>query len=276
MTAVFRGWLREPLVHFLLAGLAVFLLAAWRGEEVDPASRTIAVNADQVARLSATWQQTWQRPPTREELDGLIRDHIKEEVYYREAKRLGLDEDDAIIRRRLRSKMAFLASAEAESAAPGDAELQAWLDRSPARYAADTAYSFDQIYLGPDGPEAVKKAAAIIDSLKTFENWMMLGERISLPAFREKASAKDIARDFGDEFSAALSGMKPGDWTGPVPSGFGAHLVRLRAVRAAAPPKLADVRQAVENDWRAATQKEREERAFKTLLDGYAVTIATP
>ena len=148
--------LREPLVHFLLAGLAVFLFSAWRGEEVDPASRTITIDEEQVSRLVASWQQTWQRPPTQAEIDGLIRDHIKGEIYYREAKRLGLDEDDTVIRRRLRAKMEYLAAAQVENATPDDATLQQWLDRNPARYTANAAYSFDQIYLAAQDEAAAR------------------------------------------------------------------------------------------------------------------------
>ena len=86
------NWLQEPFVHFLIAGLALFAFFAVRGEEVDPESRTITIDEAQVSRLAASWQQTWQRPPSPTEIDNLIRDHIKEEVYYREAIRLGQHE----------------------------------------------------------------------------------------------------------------------------------------------------------------------------------------
>jgi peptidyl-prolyl cis-trans isomerase C len=115
-------WLREPLVHFLAAGLAVFAFAALRDAPVDPASRTIIVSEKQVSRLVAQWQTAWGRTPTQREIDALIRDHIKEEVYYREAQRLGLDEDDPIIRRRLRAKMEDL----------GDRRDFAGVGRSPS------------------------------------------------------------------------------------------------------------------------------------------------
>lgn len=264
--------LREPLVHFLLAGLAIFLFSAWRGEEVDPASRTITIDAEQVSRLVASWQQTWQRPPTQAEIDGLIRDHIKGEIYYREAKRLGLDEDDTVIRRRLRAKMEYLAAAQVENAMPDDATLQQWLDRNPGRYAARATYSFDQIYLGQSAGAAERVQAA----LAAGSDWSKLGGVISLPRSLENAPQGEIARDFGEGFVSAFAGLKAGQWSGPVRSGFGLHLVRIRAVKAAEKPKLADVRQAVENDWRAATTRAREAAAYQALLDGYTIRIAQP
>lgn len=267
-----KALLREPLVHFLLAGLAVFLFSAWRGEEVDPASRTITIDEEQVSRLVASWQQTWQRPPTQAEIDGLVRDHIKGEIYYREAKRLGLDEDDTVIRRRLRAKMEFLAAAQVENATPDDAKLQKWLDRNPARYTANAAYSFDQIYLG-QSEDAVKRVKA---ALAAGSDWSKLGETISLPRSLENTSKSDVAREFGEGFAAALSEAKTGDWTGPVQSGYGLHLVRVRAVKTPDKPKLTDVRQAVENDWRATTIRQREAAAYQALLDGYTIKIAKP
>ena len=272
-----RTILREPLLHFLIAGLAIFGFSAWRGEAVDPASRTIMINAEQVENLTTRWAQTWQRPPTGAEIDGMIRDYIKEEVYYREAKRLGLDDDDAIIRRRLRSKMEFLAGAEIENAAPSDATLQAWLDKNPAKYAADARYSFDQIYLTANDVDAARnRATTLLARLNKGGNWQTLGDSISLPPSLEDAAKANVAREFGDGFAASLAAQKIGGWAGPVASGFGLHLVRLRAVKTSDKPNLTQVRQTVENDWRAATLADREAKAYQALLDGYTIRIAKP
>ena len=270
-----RVWLREPLIHFLLAGLAVFAFSAWRGEPVDPASRTIEIGEEQTRMLAEQFAQVWRRPPTPSEIDGLIREHIKEEVYYREALRLGLEADDPVIRRRLRSKMEFLAASEAESAIPDDGTLQAWLDRQAARYAVGTKYSFDQIYLGPDDGGTAKVAALKL-AVEQGNKWQRKGASISLPHSLEQADPKQIAREFGDGFATSIARLEPGKWSGPVASGFGTHLVRLRRATQGRKPALAEVRQQVENDWRAATAKERENRAYQALLDGYDIRIAKP
>jgi peptidyl-prolyl cis-trans isomerase C len=264
--------LREPLVHFLLAGLAVFAFSAWRGEPVDPASRTITVTEEQVTRLAAGWQSVWRRPPTPQEMDALIADAVKEEIYYREAQRLGLDEDDPIIRRRLRAKMEFLSGAAAQNAVPTDAELTAWIARNPARYASDARFSFDQIYLGQrDGA-----AAAVQQRLRAGADWRSLAAPLSLPQIFDQAERGAIARDFGDDFAAAIAIGPVGGWHGPVASGFGQHLVRIRAATPGAPPRLNDVRQRAENDWRAATLAAREARAYRALAEGYRITIERP
>jgi peptidyl-prolyl cis-trans isomerase C len=277
LPSVLRAGLREPLVHFLGLGLAIFLFSTWRGETADPESRTIRIGAAQVERLAAGWSQVWQRPPTTAEIDALIKDHIKEEVYYREAKRLGLDEDDAVIRRRLRAKMEFLAGAEVDSAQPDDAVLQRWIDRAPARYAADPSYSIDQIYLGQLDPDAAADAArAAKNAVAAGRDWRALGQPISLPRALEAEDRTAIARQFGDGFAGALTSLETGAWTGPIASGFGQHLVRVRQVRVAAKPLLADVRREVENDWRAATRENREAAAYQLLLDSYSIRIDRP
>jgi peptidyl-prolyl cis-trans isomerase C len=270
-----RIWLGEPLIHFLLAGLAVFAFSAWRGEPVDLASRTIEIGEEQTQRLAEQFALVWRRPPTPSEIDGLIRDHIKEEVYYREALRLGLEADDPIIRRRLRSKMEFLAASEAESVIPDDSTLQAWLDRQAAHYAVGNKYSFDQIYLGQDDVRTAEVAALKL-ALEQGNGWQKMGTSISLPGSLEQAEAKQIDREFGDGFAASMTQLEPGKWSGPVASGFGTHLVRLRQAVPGRKPLLAEVRQRVENDWRAATAKEREARAYQALLDGYDIRIAKP
>ncbi len=284
MKTVIQRALREPLVHFLLAGLAVFLFFGWRGNEVDPESRTITIDEPHLQRLAASFAQTWQRNPTQAEIDALIRDSIKEEVYYREALRLGLDTGDAIIRRRLRSKMEFLAASEVESARPADAVLQEMLRKNPARYALDASFSFDQIYLGAAAPNVTAdKGKMMSQSLAKLppggDGWKEFGEPLSVSQTMENATVTEISKQFGDGFADAIAKLpsaEKGKWAGPVQSGFGTHLVRIRNLQMSKAPMFSDVRQAIENDWRAETITKREAKAYQTLLDGYTIKIAKP
>lgn len=263
-----KALLREPFVQFLLGGVLLFLFFAARGTEVDPADRRIVVNEAEVARLSGLWVQTWRRPPSPAELDGLIRDSIKEEVYTREALRLGLDKDDPVIRRRLRSKMEFLATAEAEAATPDEATLRKWLDQNPARYAVGAAFQFEQVFAGSDQ----ENAAGLLQQLRGGVDGDALGDPLSVPRNMD-GDQTAIGKVFGDGFAAALAKLPQGRWTGPVQSGFGLHLVRVNAVRLGHKAALAEVRQQVENDWRSASREEREARAYQALLDGYDIRI---
>jgi peptidyl-prolyl cis-trans isomerase C len=268
-----RGWfgkaIREPLVHFLVAGAALFLIMGQYGSE-DVGDRNITIDETKVAGLAKQWEETWRRPPSPQELDGLIRDHIKEEIYFREAIRLGLDSDDPIIRRRLRSKMEFLATAEAENTPPTDAELERFYAANKSRYAANAAYSFEQRYYGEDEVKAREATTAIAAGKSPS------AMPISLPTAMKHANASDIAKQFGDGFAAGLAAVPTGAWAGPVQSGYGWHAVRVNDVTASKIPPLSEIRQSVANDWRAQTRAAREAAAYQALLDGYGVSIARP
>lgn len=261
--------LREPLVHFLAAGSALFLLMAQfgGGENLD---RSITINEAAVSRLASEWQQTWQRPPSEAELDNLIRDYIKEEVYFREAMRLGLDADDPVIRRRLRAKMEFLATSEIQNMEPSDATLARYYAANQVRYAEKPAYSFDQKFLGEDEGNA----QASIKALSTGK--LMQAQPLSIAGSMENAAWDSIARQYGDEFPQSLRRLPVGRWSGPVQSGFGWHAVRVRKVIASGTPPMSDIRQRVSNDWQSETQATREAAAYQALLDGYAIHIAKP
>jgi hypothetical protein len=264
-----RRFIREPLVHFLAAGSVLFVLMSQFGS-TDSLDRRITINEEDVARLASQWEQTWQRPPSAQQLDSLIRDYIKEEVYVREAMRLGLDVDDPIIRRRLRAKMEFLATAEIQNMEPTDAELQRYYDTKKSLYAAKPAFSFDQRFLGEDENVAQDSMRMLLQG-KTPPS-----QALSVPQSMEDAEWDSVSLQFGDDFADSLRNAPQGKWSGPVRSGFGWHAVRVRNVVAAGTPALSVVRQRVSNDWRAETQSKREAAAYQALLDGYDIRIAKP
>jgi peptidyl-prolyl cis-trans isomerase C len=261
--------LREPLVHFIGAGSALFLLMAQLGGE-DSLDRSITINEADVARLASQWEQTWRRAPTQQQLDSLIRDYIKEEIYFRESMRLGLDVDDPVIRRRLRAKMEFLANAEIQNMEPTEAALQSFYAANKIRYAEKPAFSFDQQFLGED-EEIAKASILAINAAKPVQ-----AQPLSVSASMDKVASDSIAREFGDAFADSLRNLPKGRWSGPVQSGFGWHAVRVRDVVASGTPPLSDIRQRVSNDWRAETQVAREAAAYQALLDGYDIRIAKP
>ena len=268
-----RDWvkqaLREPLVHFLAAGSALFLLMGQFGAK-DSLDRSITINEADVARLASQWEQTWRRPPTPPILDNLIRDYIKEEIYFREAMRLGLDLDDPVIRRRLRAKMEFLATAQIQNMEPSQAALQSFYAANKIRYAEKPVYSFDQQFLGED-EDAAKASVMALNAGKPVQ-----AQPLSVASSMDNAASAVIAKQFGDAFADSLRNLPQRRWSGPVQSGFGWHAVRVREVVPSGTPPLSNIRQRVSNDWRAQTQAKREAAAYQALLDGYDIRIAKP
>ncbi|MFM7265281.1 MAG: peptidyl-prolyl cis-trans isomerase [Cyanobium sp.] len=269
------GWLAEPLLQFLLIGSGLFALHAL--VSVGQPRGEIRVSPGQVETLAALFRRTWQRPPSRQELQGLVDDWIREEAAVREARALGLDQDDPIIRRRLRQKLEFLAEERADRRSPGEAELQTWLREHPDRYRRDPRYSFQQVALDPArGPEPVAVRAqqllAQLNGATPPADAGGLGDPLLLLEPRYEAlPASEVTRLFGGAFAGALAQQRPGRWLGPLRSGYGLHLVKLEAVTPGSLPPLAEVREAVERDWRQHERRRERDAEARRLVGRYRV-----
>ena len=260
------GWTREPLVHFAALGFVLYVALTWGGSPPDPTSRVISIGASEKEQIAESFALSMGRSPTDAELDNAIDAFVREEVLYREALRLGLDEGDAIVRRRMVSKMDLSASLAAETAQPSDAMLQAFLDENTERYAgqgSDRAkVSFEQALFS----SASAAQAALSEASPQ-------GSSTSLPASLTDNSVRDVEARFGAQFAAGLSELEPGEaWQGPIQSGFGWHLVRLTR-REVGEPNLNDLRGVLANDWRNDQIARRKERAYETLRSAYRIDI---
>jgi hypothetical protein len=276
-----RAGLREPLVHFLILGAALFAVFQIRAAGPAGPSQDIVVTASRVDALSANFKKTWMRPPTVQELRGLVDDYIADEVYYREAIAMGIDRDDAVIRRRLRQKMEFMSDSVVDVADPTDAQLQDFLRRHPAKFAKPARLSFEQVFVSAErrGSAARTDAARILASLTAGRGPAdphELGDPTLLPSRLEVASVQEIASTFGTAFAAQIDESPVGQWSGPLRSGYGLHLVRVDGRELGSLPTLAEIRPIVLREWQAA-QSLRAKDAFLTrLLAKYRVRIEGP
>ncbi len=263
--------IREPLVHFLGGALLVFAFFWASGSNRDPADYAIHIDETDIERLKTGWVQNFRRTPTQAELDALIDQEIAEEIYYREALRLGLDKNDPVIRRRLFTKMRFIESGETADSGADDTILQQWMDDHPEKYALPPLYDFEQIYLGQiDSSEARQR----IDQLKAGANPDSFAQPLSTPRTFARTETADIARQFGERFAEQLETLEPDDWSGPIVSGFGSHAVRISAKTPGQTATLADVRQRVANDWSATRQAEQRDKSLARLQAEYDITVA--
>ena len=272
---MFSKLLKEPLVHFLGCALLVFGFFWATGTNRDPADYAITIDEAGINRLRMGWEQNFRRPPTTEELDGLINQEIAEEIYYREALRLGLDQDDPVIRRRLFTKMRFLNNEDAAIEEPSDADLRMWMDANAEQYTLSSLYNLDQIYLGQGESGNADRVNQMVEQLnKGAAKPADFARPISLPATLSNASTSDISRQFGDQFAKSLEALKPGLWEGPVPSGFGLHLVKITSKTPGKAAALDEVRQQVTNDWRATQTAESETKALDRYKTQYQINVA--
>ncbi len=246
-----------------------------------PAPGRIVVSQGQLASMWETFTNTRQRPPTREEWKGLIRERVREEVYYREALALGLDKDDLIIRRRLEQKMQFISDDIAAQAAPTDAELNVYLQAHPDKFRVEQQLTFRQLYLDPQkhGANLARDAAQVLAKLNQAggdTGWAAEGDPFMLDHDFTALPAGEIARQFGEAFAAKLGGLRPGHWQGPIESAYGVHLVFISERTESRLPALAEVRDVVRREWDDARRQEANEKFYQKLLTHYTVTIEQP
>ena len=265
--------LREPLVHFLVIGALLFALyAAVSGPAPAPRNQ-IVVEPARIDQLANSFEAVRQRPPTNDELVALVESFIREEVYYREALALGLDSNDTIIRRRLQQKLEFLTDSGADLIEPGEGDLEAYFEANARTYQNPPGVAFEQVFLGQaPAPERVSATLAALRADPEVDAFP-LGEPTLLPGNMTLSDPEAIDRRFGAGFFAALEGLPEREWSGPVGSTFGMHVVRIKDALPASMPLLEDVRDEVLLEWRAAKARELREKVYARLRERYEIVF---
>jgi len=278
---------REPLVHFLIIGAALFLLFGLFNNPAGPQSGRIVITTGQTDYLKANFTRTWQRSPTDKELQGLIAGYVRDEIFFREALAMGLDRDDAVIRRRLKQKLEIMSDDLAGVIIPSAEELRQFLKTHPESFRQDPQVAFRHIFIDSDqrGQGAMDAATRLLAELSTEGNTTnpdMLGDSLMLPRSFELSATRVIARFFGEPFSLEIMKItfsleimkiKPGRWAGPIESGYGLHLVRVSQKIAGRLPELSEVREAVEREWSVDQKKKLKNNLYKKLREKYTVSF---
>jgi hypothetical protein len=259
----------------------MFGLFALIGDRSELEPDEIVIGAGHIERMSQAWRKTRMRPPTQLELEGLIEDFIREEVYYREAMILGLDQDNAVIRRHLRQKMEFLSEDIAAQVDHEDSDLQTFLDANPDKFREDARISFRHIYFSRDArgdmiESDARQVLATLSGSEADEAAVSLGDSLPLPIAMELSPQREIASLFGSEFAVSLTQLETGRWLGPVVSGFGLHLVFIEERVEANVPDLDVVRDAVIREWREVKRQDVNKVFFAELRSRYSVVVERP
>jgi hypothetical protein len=279
LTIGFRRVLKEPLLHFLLAGAALFgaYAAVNRTPEKPDAGGTaqIHVSTGDVQWLVVNWTTQWRRPPTHDELRGLISDYLNEQLLAREARALGLEANDIIVRRRLAQKLSFLIEDITRRAEPTESELSQYYEANAARFRADARLSFTHIYFSPR-----RRADARADAIGALQlllaegaaaSTVELGDGLLIASDFRDETEQAVSGIFGPGFARAVFALKTGIWSGPIESEYGVHLARVSAVQKTQRPALFDMRERVAADWRRERERSAKERYLGELRKKYEV-----
>lgn len=252
VTGFLRRAIREPLVHFLAIGLALFAAnAVINGPDEGPAGETIVISEGRVNQIAESFLLLSGRLPTREELASLVDDFVSEEVGYREAIAMGLDADDTIVRRRMRQKLEFLIEDGGASEEPTEAELQQWLDANPDLYRLPERRAIRHVLASADkrGASAPADASAFLAKLKSGSDPTKLGDSSMLPAAMPLTTEEGVASLFGADFAKAAFAQQGENWFGPIASPFGQHLVLIIDIEPGRAVPLTEAREKVRSDW---------------------------
>jgi hypothetical protein len=243
-------------------------------DEIDISGNKIVITAADIERLSAQWSKKWNRPPTETELMGLVDSYIKEEVYYREALALGLDQNDTILRRRLMQKMEFLSNDLAEMNQPDETALNKYFLDNQEKYKLPARVSFTHIYSSFDkrGAKVVEDAKSVLTGLNSVrapergDSFMMQYDFVQETPF-------EVERLFGKKFAEQLFKSVINTWQGPIESGYGLHLVRISEKVDARMPELASVIDKVRTDLMFERRQKMNKEIYEKFKERYEIVV---
>ncbi|MDX1375515.1 MAG: peptidylprolyl isomerase [Burkholderiales bacterium] len=272
--------LKEPLLHFLILGALLFAAYAWlnRGADLaqDGAARTVRITAAEVEWLKQTWARRWHRPPSEHELRGIVSDYLRETLLAREARALGLDDNDLVVRRRLAQKMEFLVRDAVALAEPREDALRRVYADHRDRFRSPAQISFVHVYFNRDrrGARTEADAEAALEALsKPGASGADMGDRFLLEQEFVDADEQAVARVLGREFARRVFALAPGSWQGPIESGYGLHLVRVTGKRPQQSLAFEAVTDELREIWLRQQEEAARERYFATLLAKYDVVV---
>ena len=273
-----KRWLQEPLLHFLLIGAVLFLLYYQVADPEEVSDNRLVISQADIERIITLYERKMQRLPTQAELNGLVEAEIREQVLYREALAMGLDEDDTIVRRRMAQKVEFLFNDLADVIEPGDEELQEYLDANPDKFSEPARTSFTHVYFNADrrGDKVTADARQLLSELSAGQAAVDsddLGDPFMFGTGFDDQSDRQLARMFGSDFVRALEAVEAGSWQGPIPSAYGLHLVDIRQRTDARLPPLSEVRDSVLYEVLAEKRQQANQAFYKALRERYQVIV---
>ena len=274
---------KEPLLHFLIIGALIFVVfSVVNKEEINLDGKKIVVSVGDIERLSSNWSKKWNRPPTERELKGLVESYIREEVYYREALALGLDQDDTILRRRLMQKMEFLSNDLADLVNPDETALNDYFLANSDKYELPARVSFTHIYFSLDrhGSQIFAAAGKVLTDIRASSSPIPRapdrGDPFMLQYDFTLETPFEVARLFGQGFAEQIFQLGTDSWLGPIESGYGLHLVRINEKIDARMPELAAVIDKVRTDYMFEQRQKTNKAIYERFRERYEIIVEMP
>ena len=272
-------WLREPFFHFIIIGALLFTLYEFAaGKSSYESEELIHISSDTLDSLREQWRKQNGSEPDQAVLEELAESVIYQEVLLREARRLGLDSNDTIVRRRLVQKMEFLAANLAQMQTPNEETLAAYYDTNYKRYEIAERRSLTHIYFSQEkrGANLLDDATNLLSELQqegATQHVANKGDNFILQYHYSDRTQQQLAQIFGNEFAERVFQLDIQQWQGPIVSEYGAHLVFVGKSNAAYLPGFKEVRSKVLNDVMQAQLDELKDKSYQTMRERYQIEL---
>jgi len=269
----FRQFLKEPLPWFLAFGLLIFAADALiQGRNADEFK--ITITAAQIQSMADKWQIQMGRAPALSELDGLVDDYIREEILYREALKLRLDENDTIVRRRLAQKMSFLVDDTMVDENPSLETLKTFYEAHANDYILPERLSFQHIYFRGLDESARQRANDIKARLSAGYSDRDMGDPFISGNLNTNTSVNELTRNFGNEFVESITQFPVStQWQGPISSVYGYHLILVHNRIASRQLRFEEISQGVLDDFLVQERKRIAEEFYSALKAQYRIQL---
>ena len=270
---IYKKWRREPLVHFVIIGFVLFVLHGWVTSKAK--ANRIFLPRTHIEALSQDYLRKTGSLPTAEEQSWLVESLIRDEVFIREALEMGMDEGDPIIRRRLIQKMRFFIEELNPIADPTEDELKEYFLRHRKQYDLPKRISLRHVFINQTSTAEPweKRATAFLDKLSSGTDPDSLGDPFIRGTFFRQRTQKEITEIFGARFAETVFSLPAGDWTGPIKSSYGIHLVLIESEPKAEPSTFEKMRPQVIRHLKAKRREEANRSAINRLKEKYDIEI---
>ncbi len=271
--------IKEPLLHFLVLGALLYIASMVWGNDKNQIQQII-VTEGKIKHLETLYKKTWQREPTKAELENIVQEYILEQAAYYEGVNLGLDKNDIVIVRRVRQKLDFIAEESIPLPEATDELLTTYLHENADRFHLEPTLSLRQVYLDPKKHSDTLKldADSLLTQLLTQPNQdiSIIGERYLFKPYYKDIRSTELERLLGQHFSKTINELPVGIWHGPVSSGYGVHLVYIEEKQKGVLPELSQIRSKVLREWENTLRNQSTKKYYAELLQRYPATIHWP
>ncbi|GAA4290142.1 peptidyl-prolyl cis-trans isomerase [Aestuariibaculum suncheonense] len=272
-----KNILKEPLVHFLLLGFLIFGYYYLKNKDTKLEDNSIIIDNTEYDYLLNLWKNQWQREPNEQEIKAFLDQYLRQEVFYKEALAMNLDHNDIIVKRRLSQKMEAVSNdLSAMIQPPTDEELKAFYNKNKDLFKLPPAYTFHQVLFLNDENNLDNTIKEVKDNLnKGLEIPKDRKTKLSIPNVWTSKEATDIYKTFGDYFTSVLDSLPQKKWVGPIPSGFGQHLVYLSKKELSQIANFKDIKPYIEKEYQYQTELEMQNKVFEDLMKKYQIKLTS-